>query len=88
MRVTGKLIRKKVVVRESRMAAFFITSKRKEKTKMDIMQTGTVLAIVVITYLVGAAAKLIPHIKDEYIPVIVGVAGGALGAAGISSRPV
>ena len=34
---------------------------------MDIMQTGTVLAIVVITYLIGAAAKLIPHIKDEYI---------------------
>ena len=27
---------------------------------MDIMQTGTVLAIAVITYLVGAAAKLIP----------------------------
>ena len=55
---------------------------------MGIMQTGTVLAIVVITYLIGAAEKLIPHIKDEYIPVIVGVAGGALGAAGISSRPV
>ena len=51
---------------------------------MDIMQTGTVLAIVVMTYLIGAAAKLIP----EYIPVIVGVAGGALGAAGMSSRPV
>lgn len=55
---------------------------------MDIMQTGTVLAIVVITYLIGAAAKLIPHIKDEYIPVIVGMAGGVLGAAGMSSRPV
>lgn len=50
---------------------------------MDIMQTGTVLAIVVITYLIGAAAKLIPHIKDEYIPVIVGAAGGVLGIAGI-----
>lgn len=50
---------------------------------MDIMQTGTVLAIVVITYLIGAAAKLIPHIKDEYIPVIVGVAGGVLGVAGM-----
>ena len=37
---------------------------------MDIMQTGTVLAIVVITYLIGAAAKLIPHIKDEYIPLL------------------
>ncbi len=50
---------------------------------MDIMQTGTVLAIVVITYLIGAAAKLIPHIKDEYIPVIVGAAGGVLGIAGM-----
>lgn len=47
------------------------------------MQTGTVLAIVVITYLIGAAAKLIPHIKDEYIPVIVGAAGGVLGIAGM-----
>lgn len=54
---------------------------------MDIMQTGTVLAIVVITYLIGAAAKLIPHIKDEYIPVIVGVAGGALGVAGMYLMP-
>ena len=27
---------------------------------MGLMQTGTVLAIVVITYLIGAAAKLIP----------------------------
>lgn len=26
---------------------------------MDIMRTGTVLAIVVMTYLIGAAAKLI-----------------------------
>ena len=54
---------------------------------MDIMQTGTVLAIVVITYLIGAAAKLIPHIKDEYIPVIVGVAGGVLGVAGMYLMP-
>lgn len=54
---------------------------------MDIMQTGTVLAIVVITYLIGAAAKLIPHIKDEYIPVIVGMAGGVLGVARYSKAP-
>ena len=54
---------------------------------MDIMQTGTVLAIVVMTYLIGAAAKLIPHIKDEYIPVIVGVAGGVLGVAGMYLMP-
>ena len=54
---------------------------------MDIMQTGTVLAIVVMTYLIGAAAKLIPHIKDEYIPVIVGAAGGLLGVAGMYLMP-
>lgn len=54
---------------------------------MDIMQTGTVLAIVVMTYLIGAAAKLIPHIKDEYIPVIVGAAGGVLGVAGMYLMP-
>lgn len=50
---------------------------------MDIMQIGTVLAIVVITYLVGLAAKTIPTIKDNYIPVIVGVSGGILGVVGM-----
>ena len=43
---------------------------------MDITQMGTVLAIVVITYLIGIAAKQIEQVKDETIPVIVGVAGG------------
>lgn len=54
---------------------------------MDITQIGTVLAIVVITYLVGIAAKWIPQVKDETIPVIVGVAGGILGAAGMYVMP-
>lgn len=54
---------------------------------MDIMQIGTVLAIVVITYLVGLAAKTIPTIKDNYIPVIVGVSGGILGVAGMFVMP-
>lgn len=48
---------------------------------------GTVLAIVVITYLVGIGAKLIPHIPDKAIPVIVGVAGGLLGVAGMYLMP-
>lgn len=48
---------------------------------------GTVLAIVVITYLVGLAAKQIPQVKDELIPVIVGVAGGILGVAGMYVMP-
>lgn len=54
---------------------------------MDISTMGTVLAIVVITYLVGLAAKQIPQVKDELIPVIVGVAGGILGVAGMYVMP-
>ena len=37
------------------------------------------VAIVIICYLIGQGAKLITGIKDEFIPVIVGVAGGILG---------
>lgn len=48
---------------------------------------GTVLAIVVICYLVGLGAKQIPKIKDELIPVIVGVAGGILGVVGMYVIP-
>lgn len=54
---------------------------------MDIAQMGTVLAIVVITYLIGIAAKQIPQVKDELIPVIVGVSGGILGAIGMYVIP-
>lgn len=54
---------------------------------MDILETGTVLAIVVICYLVGVAAKAIPAIKDEVIPVIVGVVGGILGVVGMYVMP-
>lgn len=54
---------------------------------MDIMQIGTVLAIVIICYLIGLGAKLYPKIKDEAIPVIVGVAGGMLGVAGMYLMP-
>lgn len=54
---------------------------------MDIMQIGTVLAIVIICYLIGLGAKLYPKIKDEAIPVIVGVAGGVLGVAGMYLMP-
>lgn len=50
---------------------------------MDITQVGTVLAIVVITYLIGLGAKNISTIKDEAIPVIVGVCGGILGVVGM-----
>ena len=54
---------------------------------MDISTTGTVLAIVVITYMIGIAAKAIPGIKNELIPVIVGVSGGILGVIGMYTIP-
>ncbi len=48
---------------------------------MDITTLGTVTAIVAICYLIGLAVKAIPNIKDNLIPVIVGLCGGALGVA-------
>lgn len=54
---------------------------------MDISTMGTVLAIVIITYLIGMLAKAIVAIKDEWIPVIVGVAGGILGVIGMHVIP-
>lgn len=54
---------------------------------MDITQIGTVLAIVVIAYLVGLAAKLFPMIPDKAIPVIVGITGGILGVVGMYVMP-
>lgn len=50
---------------------------------MDITSVTTVVSIVVITYLIGLAAKAIPSVKDNYIPIIVGVAGGILGVIGM-----
>lgn len=57
------------------------------KIKMDITSVTTVVAIVVITYLIGLGAKAIPQVKDNYIPIIVGVAGGILGVAGMYVIP-
>lgn len=54
---------------------------------MDITQIGTVLAIVVITYLIGLGAKNISAVKNETIPVIVGVCGGVLGIIGMYVMP-
>lgn len=54
---------------------------------MEMNTMSTVLAIVVITYLIGMAAKAAPFIKDELIPVIVGVAGGVLGIVGMYVMP-
>lgn len=54
---------------------------------MDITTMGTVLAIVVIAYLIGLVAKAVPAVKNEFIPVIVGIAGGILGIAGMYVIP-
>ena len=54
---------------------------------MDITQIGTSLAIIVICYLIGLGAKTAPIIKDNLIPVIVGVSGGILGAVGMYVMP-
>lgn len=54
---------------------------------MDFTQTSTVVAIVVITYLIGLGAKAIPQFKDNYIPIIVGIAGGILGVVGMYVIP-
>lgn len=54
---------------------------------MDISSMTTVIAIVVICYLIGLAAKTIPAVKDNYIPVIVGAFGGILGVVGMYVIP-
>lgn len=54
---------------------------------MDVTQMGTVLAIVVICYLIGRFVKICPRIKNEAIPVIVGISGGILGIIGLYVIP-
>lgn len=54
---------------------------------MDITQIGTSLAIIVLCYLVGMVAKAMKKVNDEWIPCIVGVAGGILGAVGMYVIP-
>lgn len=54
---------------------------------IDIMDVGTVFAIVVMCYLVGMVSKNVPNIKDELIPCIVGIVGGILGAIGMYVMP-
>ncbi len=45
------------------------------------------MAITVICYLVGAITKAIPKIKDELIPIVVGIAGGIIGVIAMSVAP-
>ena len=51
---------------------------------MDFTQVSTVVAIVVIAYLIGYGAKVVSNVKDEVIPVIVGVCGGILGVVTVA----
>ncbi len=54
---------------------------------MDFSVVATVVAITVICYLIGQGAKLSTVIKNEAIPVIVGVCGGILGVIGMFVMP-
>ena len=54
---------------------------------MDITTLGTCVAIVAICYVVGMACKVAKKIPDEWIPVIMAVVGGILGAVGMNIMP-
>ena len=54
---------------------------------MDISQVSTVVAIVVITYLIGVGAKLVPKVRDDYFRVVFGIVGGILGVVGMYIIP-
>ena len=49
---------------------------------MEFLSIVGVAAITVICFLVGQAVKLMP-LKDEFIPVICGAVGGALGVVAL-----
>ena len=54
---------------------------------MEYANLGTVVAIVVICYLVGLMCKQLPKVKDNFIPSIVGILGGVLGVVGMYVIP-
>lgn len=55
---------------------------------MDISTLApTVGSITVLAYMFGMAAKAVPFIKNEFIPVIVCIVGCALGIAGMNVIP-
>ena len=54
---------------------------------MDITTLGTCVAIVALSYVVGLGCKAEKKIPDEWIPVIMAVVGGALGALGMGTIP-
>jgi hypothetical protein len=54
---------------------------------MEITTLGTCVAIVTLSYVVGLGCKAAKKIPDEWIPVIMAVVGGALGALGMGTIP-
>lgn len=54
---------------------------------MDIANLGSCVAIVMICYIVGLGCKAAKKVPDEWIPVIMAVVGGVLGAAGMGVIP-
>ena len=54
---------------------------------MDITTLGSVIAITAICYVIGLGCKASQKIPDEWIPVIMAVTGGILGAVGMNVMP-
>ena len=48
---------------------------------------ASVVAITVIAYLFGTAAKAFPKLDNKFIPIICGLVGGVLGIVGLYFMP-
>ena len=48
---------------------------------------ASVVAITVISYLFGTAAKAFPKLDNKWIPIICGLVGGVLGIVGLYFMP-
>lgn len=54
---------------------------------MDLSSIGSCGAIIAICYVIGLGCKAAQKIPDEWIPVIMAVVGGVLGAVGMNIMP-
>ena len=54
---------------------------------MENFGVATVVVITIIAYLAGEFVKLLPFVKNNWIPVVCGVVGGCLGAVGLRVMP-
>lgn len=50
-------------------------------------ETGSVVGITVIAYLVGMGCKSVEKLDNKYIPVICGLVGAVLGVIGMQTMP-